>query len=169
MYRQVWESQVWSNPQVYRDQGTFQGCAVSSHGAGTNFPNAQFNHLSETNSKNKPVVIHTSDIHLNLTKGDKKEQVEGRGGTEDGSAVRMTCTHARIPAATATLGGGEQKWGHSVPSAAFQLVLRPRPSLKVGGVTKSPRLAPQSHCKKHQPKEPGANRPSPWPVRHVLE
>lgn len=79
MHGPVWESQVWSNPLVYRDQGTFQGCAVSSHRAGPNFPNAQFNHLSETNA-NKLVVIHTSDIHLNWTKGDKKEQVEGRGG-----------------------------------------------------------------------------------------
>lgn len=55
--RKVWESQ--SNPQFYRDQVTFQGCTVNSHRAGSNFPNAQFNHLSKTVSKNKPAVMST--------------------------------------------------------------------------------------------------------------
>lgn len=101
------------------------------------------------NSMNRPVVINTSDIHLNLTKGDKREQVEERGEgrwqhSKDDIMHPPTRTNGH-----GHLEGGEQKWGHLVPSVAFELMCYALGfQLKVEGGIKSPRLAPQSHSKK---------------------
>lgn len=129
---------------------TFQGCTVNSHRAGTNFPNAQFNHLSKTQQYEQTCCNKYIRHTLELTKGDKKEQVEERGEGRRWQHSKDDIMHP--PTRTnghGHLEGGEQKWGHLVPSVAFEPMCYALGfQLKVEGGIKSPRLAPQSHGKK---------------------